>query len=473
MYRYSTFVFFLTLLLTISSVDSSIAADDPLALAPYRFMGSSSCAAASCHGGGRAIEGRSFAAYQIWIQKDPHARAFEVLSDARSSRMMKLLYPEDNESPRRATEEVACLTCHSTGVEYGTKTPMTDHQHIVQADGVSCEACHGAAEEWLKPHSTAAWKSFSPEEKASLGFIETENDLAARAQLCVECHVGGRGRDVNHDLIAAGHPRLDFELATFHSNLPKHWEVAAPPSSPTREPQRLEEDPAFEVRCWTTGQLVSARASLQLLGQRSDGVWPELSEYSCFACHHNLSNQTWRSPNSGTAGRYAWGTWHFGALEAIGPILGASDGLESANALRGLMQNSYPDPAAVRSEATQLESQLDRLIERSIDLKYTPERLQELTSHLVESSCIEDGRHQSWDHTAQVYLGLVALSLTRQQGRTQFQGHSANQHDLETIRQQLLFSNENDSPTHYGRQRIDIIRRKLQAIRQRLTTGLQ
>lgn len=472
MYRYSKFIFVLALLLTIGSDDSCIASD-PLAMAPHRFMGSSSCAAASCHGGGRAIEGRSFAAYQIWIQEDPHARAFEVLNDPRSSRMMKLLYPEDHETPHRATEEVACLTCHATGVEHDTKIPMTGHQHMMQADGVSCEACHGAAEHWLQPHSTGVWSSFSRAKKQELGFIETEDDLAARAQLCVECHVGGPGRDVNHDLIAAGHPRLDFELATFHANLPKHWDIADPSSLSVSVPSRIEEDPAFEARCWTTGQLVSARASLRLLSHRSRGVWPELSEYSCFACHHDLSGQAWRSQNRGPAGRYAWGTWHFGQLESIGPFLEASSEMESANALQSLMQDPYPDPEMVRTKAAELESRLDRLIQHAVEVKYTPANLRGLTSRVLDSSNIEDGSHQSWDHAAQVYLGLVALSFTGQEDSDHFQLHSENQCDLETVRQQLLFTNDHDSPAQYGTQRIDIIRQKLQAIRQRLMTGLQ
>jgi hypothetical protein len=30
-------------------------------------------------------------------------------------------------------------------------------------------------------------------------------------------------RDVNHDLIAAGHPRLSFELSAFMATMPPHW----------------------------------------------------------------------------------------------------------------------------------------------------------------------------------------------------------------------------------------------------------
>ncbi len=32
--------------------------------------------------------------------------------------------------------------------------------------------------------------------------------------------------EVDHDLIAAGHPALRFEFATYFANLPPHWDVA-------------------------------------------------------------------------------------------------------------------------------------------------------------------------------------------------------------------------------------------------------
>ena len=50
-----------------------------------------------------------------------------------------------------------------------------------------------------------------------------------QAQVCVGCHVGAPAkdgvpaRDLNHDLMAAGHPRLIFELSSYQANMPPHW----------------------------------------------------------------------------------------------------------------------------------------------------------------------------------------------------------------------------------------------------------
>jgi hypothetical protein len=90
----------------------------------------------------------------------------------------------------------------------------------MHADGVGCESCHGASGRWLGPHTTLGWRDRPWPEKAALGMRNTK-DLASRARLCAGCHVGDGGsddlpaRDVNHDLIAAGHPRLNFELSAY------------------------------------------------------------------------------------------------------------------------------------------------------------------------------------------------------------------------------------------------------------------
>ena len=112
-------------------------------------------------------------------------------------------------------------------------------------------------------------------------------DLLARGQTCTECHVGIGSTDVNHDLIAAGHPRLNFEYGSQLAKLPKHW--------------RVDDDkarhPDYEAKVWALGQLLAAKASLDLLESRaprslpddSTVPWPEFAEYSCFSCHHELA----------------------------------------------------------------------------------------------------------------------------------------------------------------------------------------
>ena len=88
-------------------------------------------------------------------------------------------------------------------------------------------------------------------------------------------------RDVNHDLIAAGHPRLNFEFAAFSTNLPPHWNT-----------KRTK--PADPAQAWKVGQAMSAHAAADLLAYRAcpkagSAPWPEFAEYDCFACHRELA----------------------------------------------------------------------------------------------------------------------------------------------------------------------------------------
>ena len=121
-------------------------------------------------------------------------------------------------------------------------------------------------------------------------------DLLARGETCAECHVGLGSADVNHDLIAAGHPRLNFEYGSQLAKLPKHW--------------RVDDDkarhPDYEAKVWALGQVLAAKASLDLLESRasrslpddSTTPWPEFAEYSCFSCHHELARPSWPRPDA-------------------------------------------------------------------------------------------------------------------------------------------------------------------------------
>jgi hypothetical protein len=107
---------------------------------------------------------------------------------------------------------------------------------------------------------------------------DTRN-LAKRAEKCVSCHVGDETRNVDHELIAAGHPDLVFELDTFTAILPPHW--------------RTSQDEGGG-KDWAVGQAVALRESLKRLARRTQQqaatAWPEFAEFECFACHHEVKN---------------------------------------------------------------------------------------------------------------------------------------------------------------------------------------
>ena len=73
---------------------------------------------------------------------------------------------------------------------------------------------------------------------------------------------------MNYDLIAAGHPRLDFSFHAFLGVMPKHWpDIAAKPGSPAIQPG-FKTDRETHAEAWAIGQVVAAEAALKLLADR-------------------------------------------------------------------------------------------------------------------------------------------------------------------------------------------------------------
>jgi hypothetical protein len=113
-------------------------------------------------------------------------------------------------------------------------------------------------------------------------------DPAARTANCLECHIGTKDRNVDHELIAAGHPDLYFELASFSAAMPKHWKEMGEKTALPNEPP-VTPDPYFDVRALAVGQAVQLRDQLQRVVRNAQGpIWPEYADLDCFACHHSL-----------------------------------------------------------------------------------------------------------------------------------------------------------------------------------------
>ena len=277
------------------------------------YVGVPSCSARVCHGtNGPVVKSRLLRnEYSTWIERDPHAVAYSVLFGERARRIEKNLAP-DAKALVAAQSDPRCVACHCTP-QVATSSALATRR----VDGVGCEACHGPARAWIDLHTASTWKDQSAEEKQRFGMLEVKNP-AVMAQTCTGCHVGAPAdpraglplRDVDHDMLAAGHPRLDFEFASFMANIPAHWEQTS------GEAQRRE-----TARPWAVGQLASARAALMLLADRAtrakpgpqSSPWPEFSEYDCSSCHHSLtthSSREQRPDQSRHPGQLSWGNWY-------------------------------------------------------------------------------------------------------------------------------------------------------------------
>jgi hypothetical protein len=278
------------------------------------------CATASCHGGPAAgnHDVQSFAA-TLWAERDPHAGAYATLHEPRSRKMAALL---GIGAAHRARQ---CLACHSTQAESEEPLPPG-----VLADGVSCGSCHGDATRWIAVHHLPAWKQLDPESRSALGYRELA-DATARVRNCIPCHVGDASREVDHDMIAAGHPRLAFEFAAYQRLWPRHW-------SPRH---KAESTADFGERSWAVGQaetlaavarLLEVRAHRSLDSDESAGVaaaphagggrWPEFAEFDCYACHRGLSPERVARTAAGpfgnpTPGAPAWQPWSVAASRLL------------------------------------------------------------------------------------------------------------------------------------------------------------
>jgi hypothetical protein len=373
----------------------------------FELRGAGSCAAAGCHNG-NGPKGAKGSEYTTWVLHDPHARAFEVLYSDRSRLIEKYRHP-DAKAPHPECDAL-CLNCHVLpGIEPvtgGGKKPARSEVFSYE-DGVSCEACHGAAGGWLTQHYTASWRARSATDKAADGMRNTK-DLRVRAEVCVRCHIGEGDLDVNHDLIAAGHPRLTFEYSAYLANLPKHW---------SDENDRAGW-PDFEARVWALGQAVSAKAALGLLAHRADAKngrpWPEFAEQDCFACHHDLRDREWRREPDRVAGRLGapgWGSWYFPMLsEALGDPA-PKDVADDLAALRKVMQQSLPDRKQAAQQAAAMADKLKPFVDKLERRRYDGDALGSTLRRVAT-----DGQQKSragWDGAAQTYLALAALQRAR------------------------------------------------------------
>lgn len=388
----------------------------PAGRAPW--IGVSGCAAAACHGG--AID-QPRGEYTTWITRDPHARAYSALFSERSLEMARLLAGGDATKATPPQNDQRCLACHAPS------GPRSDRSARLVSDGVGCESCHGAADTWATRHATVRWDELAPDARSAkrreLGMTDMHDPLV-RVEQCTVCHVGSVAADVDHDLIAAGHPRLSFEMGAFHAELPKHW--------PDKEERRR--DPTFEARLWAIGQAQSAGAYCDLIASKKDrGLVHDFADFDCYACHHELRSPSWRLPED----QASWGRGKLRPLAWYEPPI--QDGVNSTLDL--LSRTHQPWRTADRRERAQRYYALARdLRDGAIWNEPSLEQsLAKLAAHPPEDL--------TWDAATQRYLALVALERCRldfrgNQAPTEYD--KAVQAALESIKRLLNFPPESD-----------------------------
>jgi len=336
---------------------------------PSKYIGPGSCAATSCHGSVKPIPDSRILQneYSTWIIRDKHSRAYQALLGDVGERMALIL-----KLGAKAEEAPKCLACHALN-----PAPEQRGRAFEISEGVSCENCHGPASAWLGPHTTRAW----PHEKSVAAGMHDTRDVIHRTEKCLECHLGARNKFVDHQMIAAGHPDLYFELDSFSAVMPRHWKV--PRES---EPGKPAEDAAWVgVREWSAGQAVQLRAAMERLtwrarNERADkkDVWPEYSELSCFACHHALgaAKDSWRQEH-GYVGRRpgdpAWNSSRYAVFRLLAKQIDSANAQELDRQLLAVseeMSKLNPDRSAVASAASAAAPLAQRIAERLATMQY-------------------------------------------------------------------------------------------------------
>ena len=240
------------------------------------YEGVASCAGATCHGraegNGKVVRQDELALWQDpATQGGAHSRALAVLAGRRGQQIAATL------GLGSATGAPACLGCHSTDAPAPSRGARYQ-----QGDGVGCESCHGPSGGWIASHYTMAGTHAA---NVAAGLVPLEN-AQVRAGVCLDCHFGSGkpGQFVTHRMMAAGHPRVSFELDLF-SALQQHHDEDA---DYARRKGRTD-----SLRLWAVGQAEAVRRSLTLFAQprfATQGVFPEFYFYDCHSCHRTIED---------------------------------------------------------------------------------------------------------------------------------------------------------------------------------------
>lgn len=354
---------------------------------PGRYVGVASCANAGCHGSTQPLNTTAVLQneYYTWLNNDRHAGAYNVLFNERSARIAKNMRLK-----KRAYEENVCLDCHTTNIPAQLVSGAVDLE-----DGVQCEVCHGPASGWRNEHTEEGW---THEQSVARGMIDLRS-INARGTVCAGCHIGSAKKEVDHELIASGHPILAFELDNYTESMPPHW-------TPNRESHGL--------RAWAVGQVVSFREYLDNLSRHARGSeWPEFSDMSCYNCHHDLKDSTWRQVRGwpDRAGLPSWTPQRWAVLRLILDRVspGARNELDPLVSQLSLGVSRMNNPSGVAAAADRARAVVSPLVARVEAARWTDADVRALMSTITNDSTILADVHSA----EQAALALQSLASVR------------------------------------------------------------
>jgi hypothetical protein len=248
------------------------------------YVGVATCAGSTCHGRseatGAVVRQDELRLWQeLSSPAGAHSRAWRVLAEPRAKSIAARL------GIGEAASAPMCLGCHATPAAPGARGAR-----FQLSDGVGCESCHGAASGWLASHYAVGGTHSA---NVARGMVPLD-DPGARAARCLDCHFGSAdsGQFVDHRMMAAGHPRISFELDLF-STLQQHHNEDG---DYVRRKRRSN-----GVTTWAVGQAMALERSLSLFatpGRGTEGLFPEFYFFDCHSCHRRISDDPRYEPTA-------------------------------------------------------------------------------------------------------------------------------------------------------------------------------
>lgn len=285
-------------------------------------VGASSCASSTCHGSiqpwaGSNIRGNE---YLIWSNLDKHHNSHAALNSNQAKKMMDKL----GES-KPATQNSACLSCHG---------PIPN----IASEGVSCESCHGNAQKWLSSHKTNSHTGNIKNGMTALSQSKTQ------ASTCLACHLGDEHHFVTHRMMAAGHPRLNFEIATFTALQPAHFHLD--------QDWKKRKGNYSPIQAWAISQVIASQLVLNNFTNpkiNHDGIFPELTLFDCHSCHRFISHKRSEARWGIGPGRLHLNDSNLVVLRAIIAVMDPQHLLEFDSRIAGFHEKISNDEASTTS----------------------------------------------------------------------------------------------------------------------------
>jgi hypothetical protein len=353
-------------------------------------MGVATCASTLCHGSARPLDARPVLQneYVTWSHFDPHSRAYRVLLEEKSVRIARRL------GLKNAHEAPECLACHTDSVAVEQRG-----ERFLVSDGIGCETCHGSAQNWIATHDDA------PSESHGLRALQRPE---VRAQLCVGCHVGDDKRFASHAMMAAGHPRLAFELDTYT----ELWRTSGGREHFRRDADYLARKGKFEpVRNWLAGLTVSTQRTSHLVEQRigsSNAGFPDFALYNCYSCHRAMRLPAWDSSTNEDSPPGSL-RLHDGHASALIAVLEATSPADAATLRRaqGSLHSAGGNVVAIRDAGKTLDTALAAIEQNMERRTWSRMDLQAALDALVAAA--KRGAFADYAAAEQAAMGMILL----------------------------------------------------------------